>query len=255
MKITFLGTGTSQGIPVIGCQCETCTSLDIKDQRLRSSVLVSTQGYQILIDIGPDFRQQMLVNKINRLDAILVTHEHNDHIIGMDDIRPFNFRQGVEMPIYSLSRVLNDIKTKFAYIFESSPYPGTPKVRCVEIEPSKMYEIFPGIQVQTLPVMHGNLPILGFRIDNFAYITDASYISEDTINHLIGLDVLVLNALQFRSHYSHFTFDEAINFSEKIGPKNTYLTHISHELGTFESLITKCPSNIFPAYDGLILQI
>lgn len=254
MKITLLGTGTSQGVPVIGCCCETCVSIDPKDHRLRSSVLVSIDDYNILIDVGPDFRQQMLVYKINHLDTILLTHEHNDHIIGMDDIRPFNFRQGEEMPIYGLKRVLDDIRFKFAYIFDPSPYPGTPKVSCHEILGGITYQLNQTITVSTIDIMHGGLPILGFRFDNFAYITDASFISDISLSQLTGLDVLVINALQYRKHYSHFTFDEAIAVAEKIGAKSTYLTHISHELGLYKTLLQKCPPNIYPGYDGLTIS-
>ena len=218
LKITFLGTGTSQGVPVIGCTCNTCISVDSRDKRLRSSVLITIDNHNILIDAGPDLRQQMLVNHVNHLDAILITHEHNDHVIGMDDIRPFNFRQRVDMPIFSLERVLDEIRMKFSYIFHSNPYPG-------------------------------------FRIKNFAYITDASFISDQSFQSLYGLDVLVLNALQYRKHYSHFNYDEAIEVAEKIGAEKTYFTHMSHEMGLYVDMINKLPQNIFPAYDGLIVEL
>lgn len=255
MQITFLGTSTSQGVPVIGCGCDTCTSENEKDYRLRSSVLVSVDGFNILIDVGPDFRQQMLLNKVKKLDAILLTHEHNDHIIGMDDIRPFNFKQGMEMPIFGLSRVLEEIKMKFAYVFESFPYPGSPKVVCHELESQQTYEITPKVHIKTIHVMHGNLPILGYRIEDFAYITDASYLDEIAIASLTGLKVLVLNALQYRKHYSHYTFDEAVQVAQTIAAEKTYFTHMSHELGKHADILEKCPANIYPAHDGLIINI
>ena len=254
MEITFLGTGTSQGVPIIGCTCETCVSQDPRDTRLRSSVLISENYLNIVIDIGPDFRQQMLVNKVPHLDAIFLTHEHNDHIIGLDDIRPYNFKQNTNMPVFALNRVLEDLKNKFSYMFENNPYPGLPRVECHQLSYNEYFD-FNGISVLALRVMHGKLPILGFRINNFAYITDASYIGFDEMNLLKDLDVLVLNVLQFRPHYSHYNYDEMLIVASEINAKITYLTHMSHELGRHDELIRKLPGNIIPAYDGLILSI
>ena len=239
LKITFLGTGTSQGVPVIGCTCNTCISVDSRDKRLRSSVLITIDNHNILIDAGPDLRQQMLVNHVNHLDAILITHEHNDHVIGMDDIRPFNFRQRVDMPIFSLERVLDEIRMKFSYIFHSNPYPGAPRVVCNAILAGDTFELFNTVKVDAIDILHGNLQILGFRIKNFAYITDASFISDQSFQSLYGLDVLVLNALQYRKHYSHFNYDEAIEVAEKIGAEITYFTHMSHEMGLYVDMINK----------------
>jgi phosphoribosyl 1,2-cyclic phosphate phosphodiesterase len=254
LKITFLGTGTSQGVPVIGCTCTTCTSSDVKDKRLRSSVLISIDNRNILIDAGPDFRQQMLTNQVSHLDAILITHEHNDHVIGMDDIRPFNFRQRVDMPIFSLQRVIDEIRMKFSYIFDSKPYPGVPRVVCNTIFPAETFELFSTIKVDAIDILHGTLSILGYRIKNFGYITDASHISDQSLHSLLGLDVLVLNALQYRKHYSHFNYDEAVQMAQKIGAKKTYFTHMSHEMGLNDEMLTKFPENILPAYDGLTLE-
>ena len=248
--ITILGTGTSQGVPVIGCDCTTCLSDDLRDKRLRSSVLISRGNANVVIDVGPDFRQQMLRCGAERLDAVLLTHEHNDHIIGMDDIRPFNFRHNMDMPVHGLPRVLNDIRKKFAYIFDSDPYPGSPKVVCQEIQPDQVLEIADVITVQSLPVMHGNLPVLGYRVGSFGYITDASFLSEKTVQALKGLDVLILNALRYRKHETHYNFDEAVEVAHRIGAGMTYLTHMSHELGRYVDLAEKLPPHIQPAYDG-----
>lgn len=255
MKITFLGTGTSQGVPVIGCGCPVCTSSDARDKRLRSSVLVNIDNHNILIDVGPDFRQQMLTHQIKHLNTILITHEHNDHIIGMDDIRPFNFRQGGDMPVYALERVLGEIRLKFCYIFEEHPYPGAPRVTCYPVIPGDNFELFNEVQVRPIDVLHGTLPILGFRIENFAYITDASWLSNETIGDLEGLDVLVLNALQFRKHYSHFNYEQAVDYAFRIKAKTTYFTHMSHEMGLHEDMEVNAPTSIFPAYDGLVLNL
>ncbi len=255
LKITFLGTGTSQGVPVIGCECSTCQSTDFRDKRLRSSVLISIENYKIIIDTGPDFRQQMLVNNIKRLDAVLLTHEHNDHVIGIDDIRPFNFRQGVDMPVFALERVLEDLKMKFSYIFHSKPYPGAPRVICYPVLPGDIFSICDKIAVEAIGIMHGNLPILGYRIKNFAYITDASGMDEQAFQSLQGVEILVLNALQYRKHYSHFTYDEAVQVANKIGAKKTYLTHMSHEMGLHNTILSSMPDNIFPAHDSLVLEL
>ncbi len=255
MRITVLGSGTSQGIPVIGCTCETCSSFDLRDKRLRSSVLVEKDGFYVVIDVGPDFRQQMLTHKVPKLDAILITHEHNDHISGLDDIRPYNFMQGGIMPLYAQNRVVNDIHKKFDYIFEENPYPGAPRIMCHVVEQNKRYQLFQGIEVLTIGVMHGNLPILGYRIDNFAYITDASNLDSTAMGLLNNLDVLILNALQFHKHHAHFTFDEAVVTALGIGAKNTYFTHLSHTLGKHEKLRLLSPDHIQPAYDNLSITI
>ncbi len=255
MQITVLGSGTSQGIPVIGCKCDTCISADTKDKRLRSSVLIEINDKYIAIDVGPDFRQQMLAHNVPRMDAVLITHEHNDHVAGLDDIRPFNFLQGGKMPLYAQQRVIDDIQRKFAYIFDIYPYPGSPRIICHTIEANTMYDIFQDVGLQTLRISHGNLPILGYRIAGFAYITDASSIDIATMALLKDLDVLILNALQFRHHHSHYNFDEAVAVAQQINATNTYLTHLSHTLGTHTQLSELCPPNIQPAWDGMTLLL
>jgi phosphoribosyl 1,2-cyclic phosphate phosphodiesterase len=255
LKITFLGTGTSQGVPVIGCECDTCLSDDPRDKRLRSSVFIETHGLNVLIDTGPDLRQQMLTSKIKRLDAILFTHEHNDHTIGLDDIRPFNFLQKSDIPVYGLKRVLEEIKGKFAYIFDVNPYPGAPRIVCHDIVENHEFALRSGFNIMPVGIMHGTLPILGYRIGKFAYITDASYISPSSIDLLSGIDVLVINALQYRKHYSHFTYDESVYVAGLIGAPVTYLTHMSHEMGYCKDILSRVPQGIFPAYDGLVLDV
>ena len=255
MKITLLGTGTSQGIPVIGCDCETCTSLDPRDKRLRCAVLIESVDFSLLIDVGPDFRTQMLAHHVQKLDAILLTHEHNDHVIGLDDIRPLNFKNRMDMPIYSLQRVLDDVKNKFAYVFDDSGYPGKPRAVCHSIQSGAVLTFGDEIVVTAFEVMHGNLPILGYRIGDFAYITDASYLSEGTLSLLTGLKVLVLNALQYEPHYSHYTVEQAIAVASKIGAQHTYFTHLSHQLPPYIAFANSLPDHISPAYDGLVFQL
>lgn len=254
MKVTFLGTGTSQGVPVIGCTCDTCMSMHPEDHRLRSSVLVEASDLNILIDIGPDFRQQMLKYKVQKIDAVLLTHEHNDHVAGVDDIRPFNFKQGGKIPFYALDRTINDLKVKYAYIFAEEPYPGAPGIVCHSVTNDISFNILEKIAVKPVEVMHGSLPILGFRIFDFAYITDASDLNENTLNSLRGLKILVINALQYKKHYSHFTFDQAVDMAKLIGAEKTYFTHISHHLGLHQDIVEKCPPNIFPGFDGLVVE-
>ncbi len=253
MTITFLGTGTSQGVPVINCQCEVCSSLDFRDKRLRTSLHIEIQGNSFVIDSGPDFRQQMLNAKIQKLDAIIYTHEHKDHTAGLDDIRPFNFSLKKDIPLYGHERVLNQIKQEFAYVFNEVKYPGVPAVLLHEIF-NKPFEIN-GIEIIPIEVLHYRLPVFGFRIGDFTYITDAKYISDKEIAKIKGTKVLVLNALQHTHHISHFTLEEALEMVKKIQPEKAYLTHISHNLGTHEATQKRLPENIFLAFDGLKFNI
>ena len=248
-QIIFLGTGTSQGVPVIGCTHEVCLSNDPKDKRLRASAVIQYQGLNLLIDCGPDFRQQMLRENLDHIDAILITHEHNDHIIGLDDVRPLNFKTGKEMRVYALPRVLNEITNRFPYAFGENKYPGAPGFELIPIHDRfriKDVEIIP------LEVLHGKLPILGFRIGNLAYLTDMNFIPESTIDQLNGLDVLVIDALRKSpEHHSHLTLNQAMAYAEKLKPKQTYFIHMSHHMGFHKSLNAELPKDMQLAYDGL----
>ncbi|ALL05081.1 MBL fold metallo-hydrolase [Pedobacter sp. PACM 27299] len=251
MKVTFLGTGTSQGIPVITCNCAVCQSADHKNKRLRVSVLLEMGDKTIVIDSGPDFRYQMLRANVKDLDAILYTHEHKDHVAGLDDIRPFNYLLKKNIDIYATTRVQDALKREFSYIFADTHYPGLPQIELHTIT-DQPFEIG-HTTVIPLNIMHYKLPILGFRIHDFTYITDAKTISEETIAKVKGTKILVINALQHEEHISHFTLKEAVAFAQKIGAEMTYLTHISHNLGLHEEVERELPGNIKLAYDGLSL--
>ncbi|MGB0984377.1 MAG: MBL fold metallo-hydrolase [Saprospiraceae bacterium] len=250
MKITLLGTGTSQGVPVIGCDCEACQSTDLRDKRLRTSAMIEVNGKTIVIDIGPDFRQQMIRAKVQKVDAILLTHEHSDHVIGLDDVRPFNFRYLMDMPVYGEQRVLDSLRERFAYIFASNPYPGVPRVTLNPISKNEPLELF-GQSIVPIEVLHYKLPVLGFRFDKFTYITDIKTISEEEIEKVKGTEYLVVSALRREEHISHFTLEEALDFIKKIKPKQAYLTHLSHRMGKHEDLENELPENVSVAYDGL----
>ena len=252
MIITFLGTGTSQGVPVIGCSCAVCQSLDFRDQRLRTSIHIAVQGQSFVVDTGPDFRMQMLREGIKKLDAVLFTHEHKDHTAGLDDIRPFNFYQQADIPIFGRLAVLEQLQREYAYIFNEKRYPGVPQVDCVEIDHNPFQ--INGIGITPIPVLHYKLPVLGFRIGDFSYITDANHIPEESFALLEGTEILVLNALQKEAHISHFTLDQAIEQALRIGAKKTYFTHISHRLGLHNEVEKELPEGIFLAYDGLKLD-
>lgn len=253
MKVTFLGTGTSQGVPVIACNCHVCKSLDKKDKRLRSSVLIESEEKTIVIDSGPDFRCQMLRENVQKLDAVVFTHPHKDHIAGLDDIRAFNFKQQSAMDIYANLATQESLKREFYYIFSDFKYPGIPLINFHDIE-KEDFEIG-DIKLRPIIVMHFKLPVLGFRINDFTYITDAKTIEDAEVEKIKGTKILVINALQKEKHISHFTFDEAIEFALKINADKTYFTHISHKLGTYEEISKELPQNIYLAYDGLTIHI
>jgi len=254
VTVTFLGTGTSQGVPVIGCECDVCRSLDFRDKRLRVSIHLQIDGKSIVVDSGPDFRQQVLRERIKKLDALLFTHEHKDHTSGMDDIRAYNFMQHIDMPLYAESRVINQIKQEYAYIFSGNNYPGIPRVNLFPITDDQPFEVA-GINVQPIRVMHYKLPVLGFRIRNFTYITDANYISEDEKAKIAGSEVIVLNALRKEPHISHFSLSEAVELLSELKPKKAYLTHISHLLGFHREVENELPEFISLAYDGLKITL
>lgn len=253
MKITFLGTGTSQGVPVIACECEVCTSNNSKDQRLRSSVMIETEGNTFVIDAGPDFRTQMLRAKVKHLDAVILTHAHKDHIAGLDDVRAFNFIQKKAIDVYSREDVQTAIKNEFSYAFAVYKYPGVPEINLKTVE-NKEFEINQ-IKIIPIEVKHMELKIFGYRIGNFTYITDCNYISDEEFEKIKGTEILVINALRRKKHVSHFTLDEAIDVIKKIQPKEAYLTHISHMMGLHEEVENELPSNIHLAYDGLTIEL
>lgn len=253
MKITFLGTGTSQGVPVIACGCAVCTSENAFDNRLRSSVLIETHDRTVVIDSGPDFRYQMLRQQVKKLDAIVFTHEHKDHIAGLDDVRAFNFKDGREMDVYASPEVQQAIIREFSYIFSTIRYPGIPLINLIGIE-NKPFMIG-DTTWNPIEVMHYKLPVLGFRIGDFSYVTDAKTISPAELDKLRGSKVLVLNALQPQSHISHFTLSEAIEVALEIGAEQTWFTHISHRMGKHEEVNAMLPQGIRLAYDGLVLEV
>jgi phosphoribosyl 1,2-cyclic phosphate phosphodiesterase len=254
MKVYFLGTGTSQGIPVIGSSHSVCQSTDFKDKRLRVSVWISWDNHSYVIDCGPDFRQQMLVSNCQKLDAILYTHEHSDHTAGLDDIRPFNFKQG-EIPIYAHQRVLDNLKKRFEYVFEvENKYPGAPSVKPIEVVNNHPFCIGNKMAIP-INVMHGNLQVFGYRIGDFAYLTDVKTIEKNEIDKLKNLKVLVVNALREEPHATHFNLQEALDFITLIKPEKAYLTHISHIMGFHEEVQQKLPENVYLAYDNLEITI
>lgn len=254
MKVTFLGTGTSQGVPVIACDCEVCISKDSHDKRLRVSVLIEVDGKSLVIDAGPDFRYQMLRAGVKHLDAILFTHEHKDHVAGLDDVRAFNHKQQSEIDVYADVRVQAALRQEFHYIFSETKYPGIPRLNMHEIRADRPFEIA-GIEIIPVSVMHYKLPVYGYRIGDFTYITDAKTIDEQNIAKVRGSKIFVINALQKESHVSHFTFDEAISMAKEIGAEQTYFTHISHRLGTHKQISGELPAGVNLAYDGLQLHI
>jgi phosphoribosyl 1,2-cyclic phosphate phosphodiesterase len=250
MKVTLLGTGTSGGVPILTCRCAVCTSLDFRDKRLRTSVHLEVDGKSIVIDTGPDFRQQALRAHINRLDAVVFTHEHKDHTAGLDDIRPYNYMQGVqELAIYAHPRVLNQLGREFEYAFSENRYPGIPLLTTNEID-SEPFDVA-GILFTPIQVVHYKLPVLGFRVKDFTYLTDCNFIEDEQLEKVKGSKILVLDALQQSPHLSHFTLEEAIEVAHKVGAEQTYFTHISHKMGLHREVEKQLPESMHLGYDGL----
>ena len=252
-KLTILGSGTSQGVPVIGCDCRVCSSSDKRDKRTRTSVLIHINGENHVIDTGPDFRTQMLRENIQSLKSVIFTHEHKDHIAGLDDIRPFNFKEKRSMNVYATDRVREALLREYHYIFADKKYPGVPNVNLSIIENEK-FEIDTGIEIEPIEVLHYKLPVYGFRIGDITYITDAKTISEEEKEKIKGSNILIINALRREPHMSHFNLDEALAFINEVNPNHAYLTHISHLFGTHTEIEKELPSNVHMAYDGLSLD-
>lgn len=254
MKITVLGSGTSQGVPVIACDCYVCTSTDPRDNRTRSSILIELDGENFVVDTGPDFRQQMLREKVKSLRGVLFTHEHKDHIAGLDDVRAFNFKENRDMEIYCTEQVEFALKREFHYVFSGDNYPGIPKLALNRIE-NKSFRLANHFPVTPIQVYHYKMPVLGYRFGDFAYITDAKTISKEEMEKLKGCKVLILNCLRYEEHISHFNLEEALAFIEEVQVERCYLTHISHLFDTHEEIEKKLPPHVFVAYDGLVLEI
>lgn len=248
-SITFLGTGTSQGIPLIGCHCEVCDSTDPRDKRFRSSALIEYQGIKVVIDAGPDFRQQMLREDVRDLDAILLTHPHKDHTGGLDDVRAFNYITGKNMPIYCEPNVLESLKMEYSYAFREHKYPGVPEfeVHTIGTDPFSIN----GVEIIPVRAMHYKLPVLGYRFGKLGYLTDANYISDEDIQKFRGVDVFVINTIRREKHISHFSLDEALDVARRVGARQTYLTHLSHQIEKHSELSLFLPDGVTPAYDTL----
>lgn len=254
VEITVLGSGTSQGVPVITCECDVCLSTDSKDNRLRSSILIRVGGENFVIDTGPDFRQQMLREKVKSLRGVLFTHEHKDHVAGLDDVRAFNYGEGRDMEVYCSEAVEFALRREFHYVFSGVPYPGIPTLHLNRIVNEK-FQLIDGVEVMPIQVMHYRMPVFGFRIGDFTYITDAKTVSIEEMEKVKGSKVLIVNCLHRSQHISHFNLEEALAFIEAVKPEKAYLTHISHLFGKHADIENDLPENVYLAYDGLKLEV
>lgn len=252
-KLTFLGTGTSQGVPVISCGCWVCTSHDSRDKRLRTSAMVEHNGTRIIIDAGPDFRQQMLTHNVKSIDGILLTHEHKDHVGGIDDVRAFNYTSGKAVDIYATERVQATIKKDFDYAFGDNRYPGVPDINLLTIDGNEPFKV-KDLEIIPIKGTHYEMPVLGYKIGGIAYLTDFNYISEEEIEKIKGVDIFVINALRREHHISHFSLPEALHIRYLVQPKSTYFTHISHQMGRYAQIEKELPENTYFAYDGLVAE-
>jgi phosphoribosyl 1,2-cyclic phosphate phosphodiesterase len=255
MKLTFLGTGTSMGVPVIACNCTVCQSTDWHDKHLRTSALIETDaGENILVDIGPDFREQMLREKVNHLEGILITHAHRDHVGGLDDIRSFNYVQNRKMDLYCNREARITIERDYHYIFDYHQFPGLPEAEIHELSGDESF-VVGSVTVTPVKAMHKDLPVLGYRIGELGYITDANHIDPCELDKLNGVKVLVINALRKRKHFSHYCLPEALEVIERVRPERAYLTHLSHEMGLYAEVSKELPEQVWLAYDGLKVEI
>jgi len=256
MKITILGSGTSQGVPVIGCNCDVCKSTDMRDKRLRTSILIQTEQTTICVDAGPDFRQQMLRENVQHLDAILITHHHKDHIGGLDDVRSFNFLQNISMPIYAAPVAQEEIKREYSYAFvdKSQLYPGAPTYNLIDIKDHKPI-VINELTIEPIPLTHLHMLCYAFRIGNFAYVTDFNTMSDESFERLKGVEYLIIEALRHEKHYSHISLPEAIEIAQRLNVRKAWFTHVSHSMGRAVDVNKTLPQNMMLAYDGLQITI
>jgi len=253
MKITVLGTGTSQGVPVVACDCKVCSSKNPKDKRLRTAILVETSVNSIVIDAGPDFRQQMLRENVKKVNAVFITHNHKDHTGGLDDVRAFNWILKQPMEVFARQNVLKSIKKDFDYAFEEEKYPGVPQINLNTIE-NKPFSVN-GEEILPIDALHAQLPVFGFRMGDFSYLTDANFLTDEELDKMKGSKYIIINALRKEKHYSHFNVEEAVDLLQYLKPEKGFLTHISHQMGLHEEINKELPPGIELAYDGLKLII